>query len=54
MNDDKYKMNVEEQENEVKEENKISKFKLLNIIIACAMGLNYLLSILFQFLSFFF
>ena len=42
MNDDKYKMNVDEQESEVKERNKISKFQLSNIIIACAMGLNYI------------
>lgn len=46
MNDDKYKMNVEEKENEVKEENKISKFQLSNIIIACAMGLNYIFLII--------
>lgn len=47
MNDDKYKMKIEDEEEVVEEkEDKIPKYKLINIIIICAMGLNYLFIIL--------
>ena len=47
MNDDKYKMKIEDEEEVIEEkEDKIPKYKLINIIIICAMGLNYLFIIL--------